>query len=47
MKMNDGQLPREYLQKIQDEEVKEHSEDVDRLRRYEDELLSLIQETTK
>ena len=40
MKMNDGQLPREYLEKIKDEEVKENSEDVTRLRKYEDELLS-------
>lgn len=47
MGMNDGQLPREYLSKIQDEEVKEHHEEVSRLRKYEDELLSLIQETTK
>ncbi|CDW82949.1 UNKNOWN [Stylonychia lemnae] len=47
MKMNDGQLPREYLLKIQDEEVKEYSEEVTRLRKYEDELLTMIQETTK
>lgn len=47
MKMNDGQLPRDYLEKIKDEEVKEHSEEVDRLRKYEDELLTMIQDTTK
>lgn len=47
MKMNDGQLPRDYLEKIQDEEVKEYSEEVKRLRTYEDELLTMIQDTTK
>jgi len=46
-RMNDGQLPRDYLGSIQDEELKEHSEEVGRLRRYEDELLALIQETAK
>lgn len=34
--MNDGQLPREYLEKIKDEEVSEHKDEVDRLRKYED-----------
>eukprot|EP00347_Sterkiella_histriomuscorum_P020316 403338277 len=47
MKMNYGQLPREYLEKIKDEEVKEFSEEVTRLRKYEDELLTMIQDTTK
>lgn len=47
MKMNDGQLPQEYLNKIQGEEVSEHHEEVTRLRTYEDELLTHIQETTR
>jgi len=42
MRMNDGKLPKEYLSKIQDEEVKEYSEEVNRLRKYEDELLTMI-----
>ena len=46
-RLNDGQLPRDYLARVQDEELKEHSEEVERLRGYEDELLTLIQETTK
>ena len=34
--MNDGQLPREYLEKIKHEELSEHREEVERLRKYED-----------
>jgi hypothetical protein len=30
--MNDGQLPREYLEKIKSEEVNENKEEVTRLR---------------
>mmetsp|Transcript_30494 Transcript_30494/g.29896 ORF Transcript_30494/g.29896 Transcript_30494/m.29896 type:complete len:217 (+) Transcript_30494:2663-3313(+) len=47
IKMNDGQLPREYIEKIQEEEVSENKEEVLRLRKYEDQLLTLIQETTR
>jgi len=36
MKMNDGQLPREYLEKIKEEELAENKEEVQRLRKYED-----------
>ena len=34
--MNDGKLPREYLEKIKEEEISENREEVDRLRKYED-----------
>ena len=40
--MNDGSLPREYLDKIKEEEISENKEEVDRLRAYEDELLTMI-----
>jgi hypothetical protein len=32
--MNDGQLPRDYIDKIKEEEVNENKEDVTRLRKY-------------
>jgi hypothetical protein len=41
-KMNDGTLPRDYIEKIKHEEVSENKEEVTRLRKYEDELLSMI-----
>ena len=36
MQMNDGQLPRDYMDKIKEEEISENKEEVDRLRKYED-----------
>jgi hypothetical protein len=47
MQMNDGQLPPEYLSKIKEEELAEHKDEVNRLRQYEDELITMIQETTR
>jgi hypothetical protein len=47
MQMNDGQLPREYLEKIKEEELAEHKDEVTRLRQYEDELITMIQDTTR
>ena len=45
--MNEGELPRDYLEKIKEEELGENREEVDRLRAYEDELLSAIQDVTR
>lgn len=45
--MNDGSLPRDYIEQIKIEEVNENKEEVMRLRKYEDELLAQIQETTR
>jgi uncharacterized protein YlxW (UPF0749 family) len=47
MEMNGGTLPEDYMTKVHAEEVSENKEEVNRLRKYEDELLSMIQETTR
>lgn len=40
--INDGELPREYLENIKKEEVDEHMPEVMRLRKYQDKLMSEI-----
>ena len=47
MSMNGGKLPDDYMIKVHEEEVSENKEEVERLRTYEDQLLSMIQETTR
>ena len=46
IEINDGKLPRDYLENIQNEELEDNPEEVSRLKRQADSLMSRIQETT-
>lgn len=47
IELNDGKLPRDYLENIQSEELEDNPEEVSRLKRQADSLMSRIQEVTK
>jgi chromosome segregation ATPase len=46
IELNDGKLPRNYLEKIQSEELEDNPEEVSRLKRQADSLMTRIQEVT-
>jgi len=46
IEINDGKLPRDYLDNIQNEELEDNPEEVSRLKRQADSLMSRIQEVT-
>lgn len=46
IELNDGKLPRDYLENIQSEELEDNPEEVSRLKRQADSLMSRIQEVT-
>lgn len=46
IEINDGKLPRDYLENIQQEELEDNPEEVSRLKRKLDNLMSRIQEVT-
>ena len=47
IELNDGKLPRDYLENIQNEELEDNPEEVSRLKRQADSLMSRIQEVTQ
>ena len=46
IEINDGKLPRDYLENIQSEELEDNPEEVSRLKRHADSLMARIQEVT-
>lgn len=46
IELNDGKLPRDYLEGIQREELEDNPEEVNRLKRHADSLMTRIQEVT-